>query len=808
MTRQQPYSPSAEIGRETGVHRCIALLLSAFLLIAPQLNAQPEGGIFERYQKVRILLPSVDDLPYLPSLDDHAIDHAKHEETDGKEIAIEAIISESDVRALQQKGIAVSILIPDLQRFYAERAAASLQAHDKSNGSLPQLSSASADATPTNFSLGSVAGYYTLEELANQLQNMHQQYPNLVSEPISIGKSVEGRDIMAVRISAHPESENLPEVLYTGMHHAREPIGMMSLVYAMWSLLEGYSNDPELTDILDDRALWFVPVVNPDGYGYNVEYFPQGGGLWRKNRGGVDGIDLNRNYGTTTTWQVPPPGGIDDPFSGGYRGPAPFSEPETRAIRDFVRAHNFRTALHFHAFSNVLIYSHKGSVPELVDTAWYVTSARELSLENGFGHGRGAEAIGYDAAGTADEWMFNAGKEEGHIFAWVPEVGSNEDGFWPIPDRIPLLCNRVLPMTLRAARMAAPSPAVTGWNTIDADGAKMLELTVGNIGVERMTEGGEIWLEEFAETTTAFPPLGPGESGQIRIALPNTITTRNISRQQLDLRIRYASREQSRRIDAIVHPVSTLFSDDFESSLSRWSPGLWHAETDPNRGRVLSDSPYENYFETDIPNIIELAAPISLLGYDAAELQFEAKAIVRGVQHHLDLEARRSIEKTWHRLDAEYLQRSSINNSEERAEFRGGNRTWANYSVPLDQFAGEDVVIRFVMNTPYTNGPVFDGALIDNLKIVAARPIPTSVADPNLPSLLTVWPNPCRDVLHIQPKNAEPITVQIIDLLGRELTQVSGSSTLSLNTAALPSGAYILTMHSGTEVYRQKILKE
>lgn len=782
----------------------VSVGIFSFLFPSPVSAQEPE-----RYQQVRILLPSADALPYLPSLDDHAAAHQGEEHRDS---GIVTLLSESDVQTLREHGVQVTVLIPDLQRFYAERAAASMQALEqkKKKEKKTALSSLSADADPVDFTLGSVAGYYTPEELYDQLRRMRDRYPDLVSEPVSIGKSAQGRDLWGVRISARPESDAPPEALYTGMHHAREPISMMCLVYTMWSLLEGYGQNPETTGLLESRALWFVPLVNPDGYAYNVRYFPDGGGLWRKNRSGADeeGVDLNRNYGLNATWLTPPDGGTDDPMSGSYRGPAPFSEPETRALRDFVLAHDFRTALNFHSYSNVLIYKHGGSVPEIADTAWYVESARELALENGLGHGRGAEAIGYEASGTADEWMFHAGNRR--IFSWTPEVGSVEDGFWPAPDRITILCRRMVPMSLRTALMAGPCPRIVSWNAVDTAGAKELELTVSNIGVEAMGEEGEIEVEGFAETVAAVPTLAPGRSSHIRIILPDGITQRPASRGEIPIRIRYASNTWRQTVRPLLHPLFTLFSDDFESSLSSWNAGLWDVETAPETGRVLSDSPYENYFETDIPNVIELAAPVSLAGYDAAELQFRAKAVIRGTAHSLVVEAR-EYPGAWQRLDAEYLQTSSESAGPERSEFRGGNREWANYSIPLDRFAGRNVQIRFVMRTPYTaGGPLYDGALIDDLRIVAARPRPLSVAaeEPAVRSAPTVWPNPFRDVLHIQPENRDDITVRIFDLLGREIADASGMSVLSMNTQDLPSGTYILSIRNGTEAYRLKVLKK
>ncbi len=106
-----------------------------------------------------------------------------------------------------------------------------------------------------------------------------------------------------VKISDNPNvNETEPEVLYTALHHAREPVGAMQMLFYMYYLLENYDNDPFIQALVDNTEMYFVPVVNPDGYVYNQTTNPNGGGMWRKNRrnngsAGLYGSDLNRNYG-------------------------------------------------------------------------------------------------------------------------------------------------------------------------------------------------------------------------------------------------------------------------------------------------------------------------------------------------------------------------------------------------------------------------------------------------------------------------------------------------------------------------------
>ena len=74
-----------------------------------------------------------------------------------------------------------------------------------------------------------------------RLDDIHSEYPEFVSEKISLGQSFQGRDIYAIKVSDNVENdEDEAEVLYTGMHHAREPMSFMNLYYYIYWLLENY----------------------------------------------------------------------------------------------------------------------------------------------------------------------------------------------------------------------------------------------------------------------------------------------------------------------------------------------------------------------------------------------------------------------------------------------------------------------------------------------------------------------------------------------------------------------------------------
>ena len=130
--------------------------------------------------------------------------------------------------------ISYTVIHEDLEAFYASRLTNNIESRD--------------------FEYGSMGGYYTWNEIVENLDELYQDYPNLVAQKISIGQSLEGRDIWALKMSDNPNiDEDEAEVLYTGLHHAREPMSYMNLFYYMYWLLENYQSDDLANHLINNR---------------------------------------------------------------------------------------------------------------------------------------------------------------------------------------------------------------------------------------------------------------------------------------------------------------------------------------------------------------------------------------------------------------------------------------------------------------------------------------------------------------------------------------------------------------------------
>ena len=251
---------------------------------------QNDKSPYERYSTVKVFLNSQEDIRTL-QMNDIDIEHFRGSVEDG----IVIVVNQVELGRLKNTGFRYEVTIPDMDEFYKNRAPSTM-AELQISENVKLLDNVN------SFGYGSMGGYYTYTEVVQKLDSMILQYPNLISLKQDIATTTEGRKVWAVKISDNPnvnESATEPAIYFDGLHHAREPQGMASLMYFMYWLLDNYATNPEAAYLVNNREIYFIPVVNPDGYVYNQTTNPNGGGSWRKNRRnntGSYGVDLNRNY--------------------------------------------------------------------------------------------------------------------------------------------------------------------------------------------------------------------------------------------------------------------------------------------------------------------------------------------------------------------------------------------------------------------------------------------------------------------------------------------------------------------------------
>lgn len=309
------------------------------------------------------------------------------------------------------------------------------------------------------------AAYHNYEEMVAAIWHAADTHPD-ITRVYTVGVTLEGRPIPAVKISDEPDADDPtePAVLFFSLTHAREHLTVEMGLEIIRYFTANYGLDPNVTNLVNTREIWVIPNVNGDGGEFDIE-----GGYyhyWRKNRrpngDGSYGVDLNRNYGYR--WGCAN-GSSSTPSSDLYRGPAPFSEPETQAVRDFVRDHpRIRTAITFHTYGELILYpfgytyEDQPSDMDLLDHAAFVTMAEYMARTNGYRPQQASDL--YITCGDAVDWLYG----ERGIFAFTFEMypTSSYPGFYPPATVIEAQTRRNLGAVLYLARVADNPRKVIG----------------------------------------------------------------------------------------------------------------------------------------------------------------------------------------------------------------------------------------------------------------------------------------------------------------------------------------------------------
>lgn len=289
--------------------------------------------------------------------------------------------------------------------------------------------------------------YLRFDQIIAQIEAWRAANPRVISRR-QIGLSIQGRPLWAYRVGG-PQIPGQPEkvVVVTCLTHAREWITGSVGMHLLYMLSELYRPRPNRPPNVPNVTVWFVPVQNPDGY----EYSFTNDRMWRKNRRRNNstsfGVDLNRNY--SVAWGGA--GSSGNPSSDVYRGTAPFSEPETAAIRDFCASpavSKLTAFMDIHSYSQLILYP------------WSYTSnaipsgdrTRHISLGNAmrtkilevygtpFTVQQGSQL--YIASGTSKDWGYGVHgaisytielRDTGQYGFLLPEnqIAPSQDEFWP-----------------------------------------------------------------------------------------------------------------------------------------------------------------------------------------------------------------------------------------------------------------------------------------------------------------------------------------------------------------------------------------
>jgi len=279
--------------RPKAILRVLACLVLAY---STYVHAEPASRRYDGYKIVKITINDASELATLKALEGAREDFQIWSDYVGLG-EIDVRISPDEQEALEASGLSYAIQIDDLQHRLDEIF---------KGGGEPDF----------------FASYRTYDEHVTFLNDLADTYPEL-AETFSLGTSVEGRPLWAIRITG--PGNDKPGVMYHGVQHGNEVMGACVVAYMAEYLLTKYDSDPEVQKVVDDVEWFLLPIMNPDGY--------------PNDRHNANGADLNRDWG------------------GPWTGPGAFSEPETAAMRDFFLTHpNIRAHIDFHSSGQMIMW--------------------------------------------------------------------------------------------------------------------------------------------------------------------------------------------------------------------------------------------------------------------------------------------------------------------------------------------------------------------------------------------------------------------------------------------------------------------
>lgn len=671
----------------------------------------------EKYSLVKIYANTSADFDRLSKADLH-LDHAIR-----KDGFTEAWLSESEIDLLRKSGTGYEIIVGDWEEYYG-------RIPKMTNNEIANALKESKDAYNVSHSIyGSMGGFLKFNEVIGKLDTMRIEYPGLISSKFSIGTSNEGRTIWAVKVTLNPDAPNTrPQVWYHSLIHAREPESMEHLIYYIYWLLENYNSDPLAKYILENRELYFTPVLNPDGYVYNETTNPNGGGMWRKNRrnnGSSYGIDLNRNYGIFQFWNSSNGGSSTSPSSDTYRGTSPFSEPETMAAMNFISSKNIQAVMGAHTYGNYIIKPWAWQDPTPTpDNNKFNEYLKDMSEYNKYTTGTPYQTVGYYVRGCADDFYYNDSAHSGHkIIAVTPETGNT--GFWPAQaDIIPFAQEMLYPdqyFSMLAGAFVFNDSLYLNKSVYTAGESGTLKIKIMNKGlltaqnVKIVCTSSSYYLNV---PITFYNIASLNSFAKDSLTFGFTISNAVPQNSAIPLTLKIYQEDSSEVFSETKYIITgsgvTIFADSAENGFSKWTTNQgWAVTTSQSHSptRSFTDSPSGNYLN-NANNSMTLNMPIDISSSPVVKLNFWHRYATESGYDYCNVEVSSNNGTSWQKV----------------IFYDGTLSTWTQQSLDITSFANasSQMKIRFTLKADV--GVVADGWYIDDIKLTSFNLLESKVA--------------------------------------------------------------------------------
>jgi carboxypeptidase T len=779
-------------------------LLLVFLIYSLITNAQQV-----KYSRAKIYLDSKEKT--LKNLAGYglAVDHGQCK----KDTYFISDFSEREINIAKAKGYQVEIIIDDVSDYYSkqnkDKPVKKNESPQKVNRSNANCNSGGSTVViPSDFQLGSMGGYYTYTELQNILDSMSAKFPNLITvkQPIDAFLTNEGRPIYWLKISDNPNvNESEPQIIYTGLHHAREPESITQMIFYMYYLLENYNSNPEIKALVDNTELYFVPCLNPDGYIYNETTNPGGGGMWRKNRrdnqDGTFGVDLNRNYGYN--WGYDDIGSSPSSVDDTYRGPTPFSEPETQAIQWFDAQHHFKMALNYHTYGNDLIYPWGYQLSFYTpDSAVFKEHTNLMTSINHFIAGTGDQTVQYVTNGDADDWGYGEQVTKPKILSMTPEVGDPNEGFWPPQTSIIPMCINSLSQNIYGAELIGKYAILKDQSASAVSHINgFFDYSIQRLGLDSPAVYTASIIPLDAWIASVAAPKAYSSMSLLEVKLDSIAYTLNpaITAGQVFsyiLRVNNGYYTKDDTISKIFGYNASLYSNDGSSILDFTPSADWGITTNQfvSAPSSITDSPFSNYAD-NMTSAITLNTSIDLTTAISASLNFWTKWEIESGFDYVEVLASIDGGFSWTPLCGRYTKLGNINQDFGKPLYDGFEANWLAEEMSLNDYLGQTVLINFqIVSDPGAN---YDGFYFDDLSVTtvsSSTGIKTIKGlDDNM--VLQNIPNPANahTTIHFNLTDVKNKTFYIYNMMGQLISQETISykqSSSIIDISSFANGTY------------------
>ncbi|MGQ9819593.1 MAG: M14 family zinc carboxypeptidase [Candidatus Kapaibacteriales bacterium] len=729
--------------------------------------------VIGKYTLINVNVSNKDDLQILLNL------HLDFESSVKTGDYLQIIVNESELKEIRSKNLQYQILIDDYENYLQNTISQNFEKRETN--------------LPLGFQFGSMGGFYKLDEIYQQFDNLINQYPEYFVRIDTIGQSWEERPIIAYSFGNSKKA--VPEVLITALHHSREPGTVTNIIYFLTKALnQAKHGNREFQYLFENYLIWFVPAVNPDGYVYNAIKYPNGGGLWRKNRRKINdttfGVDLNRNYGPYNFWNAPNNGSSTNPKNETYRGPSPFSEPETQAIRDFTVKRNFKIALNFHTYGGMLIYPYSAINKETPDSNFYQTFSNFVTNNIGYFFGRDITTVGYPTRGSSDDWFYQPDSTKGKVLAFTVESGYHFDGFWPPIERIIEISEDNFTIIKEAIFSATanirPETLIYTFDTLRKIGTITLKLV--NIGIADLNSLAIINLSPLlnhisidrADTTISNIPPGTTITLVRKVEIPSENFV-NGTKVPFEISINFDGLIRKDTLYCRLYEYRLL--SIFEST--NWVSDNWGYEVDSTTFLpILCDSPYKNYSDST-ENRLTLRRTFDLT-YNAAELEIIARWEIEPIYDFFEIEVSTDNGNNWESLKSNRSMPGSGNQYGKqkigRYGFAGIYPFWTNLLFDLNNYLNKKILLRLSLLSDKARN--YDGISFKKIQFRLFDDVDfsfyTTKPDENKTIKLILHSEKLIDPSQIQiPYNSNPIKLEVYDILGNIVESQSFEDTQS-----------------------------